>query len=128
MSEQLKPIRMALHYAKNSGELLKRGFWTVEQRFNVAAQDRQRRAQFVRNVRHEIPPHLIHLFELGDVVKQNQCAGDLAGFVLGRDGMQLDLRTIKSQLAANRAVTTERIGQEQIERGITDNLQQRRRY
>ena len=61
-------------------------------------------------------------------MKQNQCAGDLAGLVLGRDGMQLDLRTVQSQLAANRAVTTERIGQQPIECGITDNLQQRRRY
>src|SRR5882724_2459364 len=114
---------MALHYAENSSELLTWGFWTVEQRLDVAAQDRQRRAQFVRNVRHEIAPDLIHFFQLRDVVKQSESTGDLTSFVLCRDGMQLDLRSVQSQLAANRAVATERIGQQPIERGITDNFQ-----
>src|SRR5882724_5492465 len=118
---------MALHYAENSSELLTWGFWTVEQRLDVAAQDRQRRAQFVRNVRYEIPPYLIHFFQLRDVVKQNQSDGDFAGVVPRRDGMQLDLRSVQSQLATNRAVAPERIGQQPIERGITDNFQQRRR-
>ena len=68
-----------------------RRFRIIEQGLDVAAQNREGCAQFVRDVRHEIPPHLVHLFQLRDIMKQNECAGNLARIVLRGDGMQLDL-------------------------------------
>src|SRR6476646_5168774 len=126
--QQVEAPRMTFHDSENSGEFLARRFGAIEQSLDIPAQDREWRAQLVRNVRHEIAPDLIHFFQLSDVVKQNQCAGDFAPVVLCRDAMQLDLRCVQSQLAANRTVATERIGQQPIECGITDNLQQRRCY
>src|SRR5437867_1493545 len=82
-------------------KFLARHFRAVEQGFNIAAQDRQWRSQFVRNVGDKIPPHLIDLLDLGYVVKQNQCSGNLARLVSCRDGVELDLQPIQGQLGAN---------------------------
>src|ERR1700687_1356008 len=100
---------MAFHDSENSRKFLARDFRAVEQGLDVAAQDRQRRAQFVRDISDKIPPDLIHLLQLGDVVKQNERSGDFARVVPCRDGVELDLRTVQGQLAANWATMIESI-------------------
>src|SRR2546426_10690101 len=80
----------------------------------------------MRDVGDEIPPYLIHLLKLSDFVKQNECSGYLARLVFCRDGMELDLRIIHSQLAANRLAATESTTNHSIERGIAHVIQQGR--
>ena len=46
----------------------------VHQRFDVAAHRRQRRAQLVRHVRHEIAPHAIDPAQIADVVQHEHGA------------------------------------------------------
>src|ERR1700759_3032656 len=78
----------------------------------------------MRNVRHEIAPDLIHFLQLRDVLKQYESASDFAGLVLCSHDMQLDLRFVESQLVADRSITTECIGEQAIQRRITNNFQQ----
>src|SRR5207247_4100744 len=119
---------MPFHNAENSGKFLARHFRAVEQGFNIAAQDRQWRAQFVRNVGDKIPPYLIDLLELSDVVKQNHCSRDLACVVPRCDSVELNLRPVQGQLAANWSTTSQSILNDPIERCIADNLQQSRPF
>src|SRR6266536_855556 len=116
---------MAFHDSENSRKFLARDFRAVEQGLDVAAQDRQRRAQFVRDISDKIPPDLIHLLQFGNVMEQNEHTGDLACLVPCRDGVEFDLRTIQSQLAANWATMIESIINYPVERRVAHNLQQR---
>ena len=116
---------MPFHHSQNSREFLARRFRTLEQSLDVAAQDRQWCAQFVRHVGDKIPPDLIQLLQLRDVVKQNECSADFTRVIPGRDGVEFDLRTVQRQLAANRFTAAERIGDRSFERSMANNLQQR---
>ncbi len=49
----------------------------VHQRFDVAAHGRQRRAQLVRDIRHEIAPHAIHTPQIADVVQHEHGAAEI---------------------------------------------------
>src|SRR6267378_7922360 len=116
---------MAFHDSKNSRKFLARHFRAIEQRLDVAAQDRQWGAQFVRDVGDEIPSDLIHFPELGDIVEQNERSGNLAGIVPCRHGNELNLWTVQSQFAANWCTAIESIVNEPVECCIPDNLKQR---
>ena len=56
----------------------------LDERFQVAAKNGQRRAQLVRNVGHEIAPHHFQPLDPGDVVKDHHRAIGLAAFVADR--------------------------------------------
>ena len=49
-------------------------------RLQIAAKNRERRAQFMRNVGHKIAPHFFHLTQSGDVAKQDDRAAQRPGF------------------------------------------------
>ena len=49
----------------------------VHQRFDVAAHGRQRRAQLMRDIRHEIAPHAIHTPQIADVVQHEHGAAEI---------------------------------------------------
>ena len=76
---------MLFHHFENPGTFTARHFRVVKHRFDVAPQDRQRRPQFVRNIGHEIPADFVGAFQLSNVMKQNDRAGDFAGIVSHRD-------------------------------------------
>ena len=106
VGQQVEAFRMALHHSENSRRILARRFRVVEQCLDITAQDRQWRAQFVRDICDKIPPDLIHLLQLGDVVKQNECSGDFApSFLVATAWVRFANR--QGQLAANWATMIE---------------------
>ena len=66
---------MFLHHLEDSRQLLEREIRIIQQRFDISTQDRQRRAQFVRNVRDKVAANFIDCLSCGDVVKENRGAG-----------------------------------------------------
>ena len=74
IDQKPKPFGMPFHDLKNACQFFARSLRVFNQCLDISAQDRQRRSQFMRNVRDKIAPDLIESLQLRDIVKQNDRA------------------------------------------------------
>src|SRR3954470_20148930 len=82
---------MPFHDFENAKQFSGRLVWIVEKRFEITAEDRERRPQLVRDVRHEIAPHFFHPAEMSNVTEQNYAAFGVGRVFAKRDSGDFEL-------------------------------------
>ncbi len=75
---------MFLEDAQDSLPLIRREIRFIEQRLKIAAENGEWPAQFMGNIGNELPPDLLELLQLRDIMKEHHGAAQAAAFLRDR--------------------------------------------
>ena len=123
--QKSEPLRVSLHHFEDPRQFFRRSLGMIEQRLDITAQNRQRRAQLVRYVCDKVLSHFIELLELRDVVKKNDHAGSSIAFVLQRHGANFQCPVKNDNFTPRRLSGVQGFGDDLIEGRVANGVEQR---